>query len=81
MPKTFTTRLLMPALIMITGCGDTKMTGGATERALCIEWGQSLPTRSHADSAQTADEIGEQYEVFAVSCPKFTNLIPKGGTT
>ena len=53
-----------------------KATGGATETALCQIWGQSLPTRSRADTAQTQNEIGAAYADFAAACPDWKGLIP-----
>lgn len=63
---------------MLTGCGLTPTGGGAmSEAALCREWGAGLPTRSRADTAQTADEIEGQYAVFARVCPAHIHLIPE----
>jgi hypothetical protein len=49
---------------------------GATEATLCRIWGESLPTRSRADTAQTSAEIGDAYSDFAAACPEFHDLIP-----
>lgn len=76
MPPISPLPLLMLAAITLTGCSPMAMTAGATEQALCTAWGGSLPSRSHRDTAQTADEIALGYAVFAASCPEFEHLIP-----
>lgn len=54
------------ALVMLTGC--TMTTGGATEVAICDAWRDSLPTRSHADTEQTQQEIGHARAVQRSVC-------------
>tara|TARA_R110002073_G_scaffold18564_16_gene68641 strand:+ start:894 stop:1067 length:174 start_codon:yes stop_codon:yes gene_type:complete len=54
---------------------------GATDAALCRAWGESLPSRSRADTEQTAQEIGAAYADFAAACPDATHLIPRGNTS
>ena len=61
---------------MLTACANTTTLGGETEAELCRAWGQSLPTRSRADTDQTAAEIQEGYARFAAACPEFRHLIP-----
>ena len=63
-------------LMLTTACTDMTATGGATEKALCIAWGESLPTRSRADTKQTQDEIQRGYAVFAAACTGYKDLIP-----
>lgn len=54
-------------LVMLTGC--TTMPGaGATERAICDAWEDTLPTRSRADTEQTQDEVGQNRATFAAVC-------------
>jgi hypothetical protein len=64
------------AALILTACAPLTVPGGATETALCRAWGESLPTRSRADTNQTALEIGAAYADFAAACPGFNNLIP-----
>lgn len=76
----------------LMGCENLSSLGGATmippaataqnnvtpvENEICAAWGMSLPTRSHHDTTQTADEIGASYTVFAAVCPHHTDLIPE----
>ncbi len=49
----------------------------ATETELCIQWGESLATRSHSDTQQTQDEIQVSYADFANACPNHHHLLPK----
>ena len=39
-------------------------------------WGESLPTRSRADTAQTQVEIAESYADFVAACPGAAGLVP-----
>jgi len=66
----------MCALILLANCASTTIPAGATEREICRQWGDSLPTRSHADTTQTKAEIQNGYAVFALSCPDFADLVP-----
>lgn len=62
--------------MLLTGCVSTTTQGGATEDALCTVWGESLPTRSQSDTAQTQEEIQNGYAVFSLACPQHLELIP-----
>ena len=64
------------ALLAVVGCESTKTTATATESTLCRVWGESLPTRSHVDTAQTQSEIEAGYDDFAAACPEFDHLVP-----
>lgn len=66
----------MCASIVMTGCDNTMTQATATERALCEVWGQSLPTRSRGDTAQTQQAIQRAYADFANACPAFADLVP-----
>ncbi len=66
----------MTAALILTACAPMKAPGGATEDALCRAWGESLPTRSHADTPETIAEIGAAIADFAAACPAHTDLIP-----
>ena len=48
----------------------------ATEAELCRSWGESLPTRSRMDTAQTRMEIQIGYADFINACPGFAHLVP-----
>lgn len=64
---------------MLAGCQWTdpsSTAAGATETTLCRIWGESLPTRSRADTAETKLQIGEAYADFAAACPAHVHLIP-----
>lgn len=64
------------ATTALTACVNTTTPDGATERALCVAWGESLPTRSRQDTPQTAQEIQAAYTDFGNACPAFAHLIP-----
>lgn len=81
MPRTFAIVSMPLAAIMLQACGLSATRAGVTDGApvaaeLCRSWGDSLPTRSRADTPQTADEIGLAYANFAAACPAWTHLIP-----
>lgn len=75
MPKPWKIVSLATALTL-TACAPSTMPASATEGALCRAWGEGLPTRSHADTAQTQAEIAETYADFAAACPTWAYLIP-----
>jgi hypothetical protein len=62
--------------LILTACAPTTVPAGATENRLCRIWSESLPTRSHMDTAQTATEIGAAYADFAAACPDLRGMIP-----
>ena len=66
----------MIAALTLSGCAPMKGGATATENTLCRIWGESLPTRSRTDTAQTQTEIGEAYADFAAACPAYARLIP-----
>lgn len=78
MRKNLKSAWLMIALTL-TACAPMKGPATATEATLCRLWGESLPTRSHSDTAQTQAEIGAAYADFGAACPKSVNLIPRSG--
>lgn len=59
--------------LLVNGCATINPTAEATatEAALCTSWGDALPSRSVADTAQTRGEIGLAYDVFEAACPEF----------
>ena len=63
-------------MIFLAGCVNTMTQASATEDELCRKWGGALPTRSHSDSSQTKHEIQVSYATFALSCPKWVDLVP-----
>ena len=64
------------ALVMLGGCTSMRTTeAGATETAIFDAWEDSLPSRSHKDTAKTQKEIGRAYDVFeAVSQRKVDGI-------
>ena len=62
--------------MLMTGCASTTMPGGATEAEICRQIGGALPTRSHSDTAQTAQEIQRLYAVYDLTCPDWAHLVP-----
>ncbi len=73
-PLIFATAL---AATLMTACGNMMTEASATEQELCIQWGESLATRSRLDTEQTKAEIQEGYARFALACPAFDYLVPK----
>lgn len=39
-----------------------------TEKIRCEAWRESLPTRSHSDTAETQDQIGRAWAVWEAAC-------------
>lgn len=62
---------------LLMSCENTRVGDSATEKELCIQWGESLATRSRLDTEQTKAEIQESYARFSLSCPKHLHLLPK----
>lgn len=62
-------------LIALLGCAPMTTPGSATEAAICRAWGNSLPTRSRADTEQTQAEIQLGYADFQNACPAFAKLV------
>lgn len=92
MHKIFGVGLSVLVVIALAGCASSSWRDGETTMpspketrnksgpvfdALCQSWGESLPTRSHHDTAQTADEIEISYTAFGAACPEHTDLIPE----
>ena len=61
---------------LMTACTSIPTEGGATSAAICDSIGAALPTRSRADTPQTADEIARLYATYAAACPQHQRLIP-----
>lgn len=61
----------MLCVASLSSCASTIPAVTATERELCIQWRDSLPSRSRRDTAQTQTEIGTAYDIQAAACPKF----------
>jgi hypothetical protein len=60
-------------ILLTSACGTTMTQGGGTEmtavqRAVCSEWGKSLPTRSHSDTERTQFEIQLTIAKHAAAC-------------
>lgn len=73
-PMQFGTVLIM--LGLVAGCTQSQTMPEAieTERELCIQWRDSLPTRSRIDTDRTQQEIGYAYDVQAVACPNWARF-------
>lgn len=56
----------------LAACAPTTDAATATERELCIQWRDSLPSRSVADTEQTQAEIGLSYDLQAAACPNWS---------
>ena len=54
--------------LLTSACANTTTQAGATEIALCYEWGESLPTRSRSDTVRTQNEIQAAIAKHAVVC-------------
>jgi hypothetical protein len=64
-------------VLILNACATTlAVPVTATEDALCRVWGESLATRSRADTEQTQAEIGQSYADFAAACPDYAQLVP-----
>lgn len=69
------TRFAMPLMLLAVVAACSPMIEATeTERELCIAWRDSLPSRSHADTDQTQDEIGVAYDVQAAACPRYSRF-------
>lgn len=64
------------AVTVLSGCGNLMGQATATEAAICQAWGDSLPTRSHADTQVTQDEIAVAYADFVNACQNWAHLVP-----
>lgn len=66
------------ALGLAAGCTQSQPIPVATatevEREICIQWRDSLPTRSRQDTPQTQQEIGAAYDVQALACPQWARF-------
>lgn len=60
----------------LAACAPSVMQATATEGELCRSWGESLPTRSRMDTAQTRMEIQIGYADFLNACPGLEHLVP-----
>ena len=57
--------------LALTACLTTTGAATVTEKALCVAWRDSLPSRSINDTADTRKEISYAYDVQAAACPKW----------
>jgi hypothetical protein len=62
-------------LFLVSGCAGVVATS-ETEAAICESLGDTLPTRSRADTQATIDQITRLYARFAAVCPEYEGLIP-----
>lgn len=63
-------------IVATSACAPSMTQVSATEAELCRSWGESLPTRSRMDTAQTSAEIQVGYADFMNACPAFEHLVP-----
>ncbi len=70
----FVTALI--TLVLAAGCTQSRETVAAieTEREICIQWRDSLPTRSRQDTERTQQEIGYAYDVQGMVCPQWARF-------
>lgn len=66
-------------LVLVAGCIPSQTTPVATvptevEKELCIQWRDSLPTRSRSDTERTQQEIGYAYDVQGMVCPQWARF-------
>jgi len=65
-------------LALAAGCTPSQPipvdTATEVERELCIQWRDSLPTRSRSDTERTQAEIGVSYDIQAVACPQWARF-------
>lgn len=61
---------------LAAGCTQSPETVAAieTEREICIQWRDSLPTRSRNDTERTQQEIGYAYDVQGMVCPQWARF-------
>lgn len=68
----------LTALALVAGCNPTLPTPAATatevEREICIQWRDSLPSRSRSDTERTQQEIGYSYDVQGMVCPAWAKF-------
>ena len=70
-PMKFATALML--LGLAAGCTPSQTISADTatevEREICIQWRDSMPSRSRQDTERTQQEIGYGYDVQAMACP------------
>ena len=60
----------------MSGCINSTTQVTETEKALCVVFGQKLPTRSRQDTEQTKQEIQKLYAEYIDQCPEQARAIP-----
>jgi hypothetical protein len=71
------TAFVIVFVMFLSACQTTQIVATETEVAICESLGETLPTRSRQDTAQTRDEITYLYATFAAVCPAQAYLIPR----
>lgn len=71
--------ILLTALVWAAGCNPVQtipVDTATTEvyRETCIQWRDSLPTRSRNDTERTQQEIGYAYDVQGMVCPQWARF-------
>ncbi len=60
--------LTLLAVLLVASCTTPTRVATATEKELCRQWRDSLPSRSRNDTQQTQREIGTSYDVQNAVC-------------
>lgn len=67
-------------LALVAACSPTQPivvdTATEVEREICIQWRDSLPSRSRNDTERTQAEIGYAYDVQGMVCPAWARFPP-----
>ena len=63
-------------LLGLAACSPTQPITAVTEteREICIQWRDSLPSRSRLDTPWTQQEIGYAYDVQGIVCPTWAKF-------
>lgn len=69
---------VLTVLVWAAGCTQSQTipvdTATEVERELCLQWRDSLPTRSRSDTERTQQEIGYAYDVQGMVCPQWARF-------
>lgn len=63
--------------VLVAGCIPSQtipVATAETEREICVQWRDSLPTRSRNDTDRTQQEIGYAYDVQVMVCPQWARF-------
>ena len=73
------TKFAIPLMLLgsVAGCTPSQtipVATAETEREICLQWRDSLPTRSRNDTERTQQEIGYAYDVQGMVCPQWARF-------